>query len=55
MTGSEGLRIDQVKSSSQESTEIWQRALDSFWTGVRAKAITSNFKGLGVHSIRYQV
>ena len=54
MTGSEGLRIDRVKSSSQESTEIRQRALDSLWAGMRAKAMTSNFKGLGVHSIRYQ-
>ena len=55
MTGSEGLRIDQIKSSSQESTEIQQRALDCLWAGMRAKAVTSKFKGLDVHSVRYLV
>ena len=55
MTGLEGIRIDQVKSGSQESTEIQQRALDSLWAGMRAKAVTSKFKGLGVHSMRYLV
>ena len=55
MTGLEGIRIDQVKSSSQESTEIQQRALDSLWAGMRAKAVTSKFMGLGVHSMRYLV
>ena len=55
MTGSEGLRIDQIKSSSQESTEIQQRALDCLWVGMRAKAVTSKFKGLDVHSVRYLV
>ena len=55
MTGLEGLRIDNVKSSSQESTEIQQRALGSLWAGMRAKAVTSKFKGLGVHSVRYPV